>query len=398
MFFQQTFTILSQSAIPLIAPIMLPDLGAPPEYLGIFVSIAAVMKAVVNVGCGNFIRRFGGIRISQASLVFVIIGMLCAASGFIWPFLITAVCIALGTAAGTPASSHILSRYAPPRWAPVVYSAKQTSVPVSMAFGGIAIPFLSAVIGWQGTLIAMAGLCLCFGLVLQPIRAELDKDRNPHQKLSFGDFKSTLTVVFAHRGLRRLAATMFAFVGLQVTYTTYIVLFLTDRLQFSYAEAGGFFATAVTAAIPVRILWGFVASSRVGPGRVLAGLAIMMAVTSFATAAYTPDWPAWAMLAVAIGVTSTAMGWQGVLFSEIARLAPSGQVSLATGGVLGFSAVGQTILPLVFSIVLGATGSYQYGFVAVAVPSLLIGVMLMAGGVEGRGGAPAKPRNNPGAD
>ena len=383
MFFQQSFTVLSQSVVPLIAPAALPSLGVPAAYVGVYVSIAAVMKTIVNIGCGNFIRRYGGLRISQAGLIFVLIGLGAAATGFIWAFLLTAVCIALGTAAGTPASSHILSRYAPPRWAPVVFSAKQTAVPVGLAFGGLAIPFLASTFGWQGALIAIGVMCALFALVLQPLRAELDRDRNPDQKLSFGDFKTTLLVVLRHRGLRRLAITMFAFVGLQTTYQTYMVLFLTKALDYSYAEAGGIFATAMAVAIPTRILWGYIASTWLGSSNVLGGLAVTMALASAVTGFYTPDWASWQILAVAIVVTSTALGWQGVLLSEIARLAPPGQVGPATGGVLSFSSVGQIVLPLVYSGILALTGSYGYGFMAVGIPALLVGAMLFTGGVAG---------------
>lgn len=390
MFFQQCFTVLSQSMIPLVAPLALPAMGVPPAYLGIFVSISAVAKTIVNVGCGNFIRRYGGIRISQAGLVFIIIGLAAAASGIVWAFLITAIFIALGTAAGTPASSHILSRYTPPRYAPMVYSAKQTSVPVSMAFGGVAVPFLAGLFGWQGALLAIAVLCACFALVLQTIRGQLDRDRDPSQKPSLSDIKSTIEVVLRHQGLRRLAIAILAFVGLQVTYQTYMVLFLTNELGFTFVQAGGLYATAMTAAIPTRILWGYVASTAVGPGRVLAGLAVTMAAASAVTGLYGTGWATWQILAVAIVMTSTALGWQGVLLSEVARLAPPGQVGVATGGVLGFSSIGQILMPLLYSTVLSLTDDYHYGFMAVALPPLAVGIMLFLGGVEGRPGRPAE--------
>jgi predicted MFS family arabinose efflux permease len=384
MFFQQCFTILSQSVIPLIAPVALPVLDVPASYLGVFVSISAVAKTIVNIGCGNFIRRYGGIRISQAGLVFVILALLCAASGYVWPFLITAIAIALGTAAGTPASSHILSRYAPPRYAPMIFSAKQTSVPVGLAFGGLVVPYLVSLFGWQGALMAIATMCLCFGLFLQTIRTEIDSDRIPDQKMSVNDFHITLLVVLRHRGLLRLSIVNLSFVGLQITYMTYMVLFLTNELNYSYADAGIFYATAMMAAIPARVLWGYVATTRIGAGNVLAGLALGMAAASMATGMTTLEWPAWQILSVSIILTSTALGWQGVLLSEVARLAPPGQIGAATGGVLGFSSIGQILMPLAFSGMLMLTGEYRYGFMVVAIPALMVAVMLLlGGGVEG---------------
>ena len=385
MFFQQAFTVLSKAVVPLIAPAALPVLGAPAAYVGVFVSICAIVQMFVNMGCGNFIRRYGGLRVSQVGLIMVLIGMLCGAVGVLWTFIFTAVLVGLGTGAGTPASSHILSRYAPPRWTPVVFSAKQTSVPVGQALSGTVVPILIGLFGWQGTLLAIGALCAVFCLVLQPIRAELDRDREPNQRLSLGDMKTTMQVVFRARGLRRLAIITFAFVGLQTTYTTYVVLFLTEELDFSLAEAsGGMFATAMTAAIPTRILWGYVAGTWLGASVVLGFLAIGMAVGTAMTGLYAKDWADWQLVAVSIVVTSTALGWQGVLLSEVARLAPKGQVGGATGGVLAFSSLGQVVMPLLFSGILVLTHDYSYGFYVTAIPAFLVGIMLFMGGVDGK--------------
>lgn len=377
MFFQQSFTVLSKAVVPIVAPVALPDLGAPASYVGIYVAITSAMQAVVGMGCGNFIRRYGGLRISQVGLVLVLIGLSFAAMGVTWLFVLTGLLIALGTGAGTPASSQILARYSPPKYAPMIFGAKQTAVPVGMTAGGLLIPFLYGFFGWQGALLAIGIMCAAFAIVLQPARRELDKDRDPTQRLSMGDLKSTLLVVLRTPSLRNLGITMFAFVGLQNSYTAYVVLFLTEELGYSFAEASsGVFATAMAAAIPTRVLWGYIASSWATPTTVLAGLGVSMAAASVLTGLYTPDWPFWQILAVAIVFTATGLGWQGVLLSEIARHAPPGQVGLATGGVLAFASAGQTVMPLVFSAILALTGSYHFGFYVAGIPALAAGLML----------------------
>jgi nitrate/nitrite transporter NarK len=71
------------------------------------------------------------------------------------------------------------------------------------------------------------------------------------------------------------------------------------------------------------------------------------------------------------------MSWHGVLLAEAARLAAPGQRGAATGGVLSFGQLGGLILPLVYSVVLLATGSYGLGFAACGVPALVVGVVLL---------------------
>jgi nitrate/nitrite transporter NarK len=48
-----------------------------------------------------------------------------------------------------------------------------------------------------------------------------------------------------------------------------------------------------------------------------------------------------------------------------------------TGGVLAFGQVGALMMPLVYSGLLNATGSYGIGFVVCGLPALLIGFRLM---------------------
>ncbi|MGE4221471.1 MAG: MFS transporter, partial [Alphaproteobacteria bacterium] len=289
---------------------------------------------------------------------------------------LTALLVSIGTSVATPASSQILARYSPPRYAPLVFSAKQTAVPFGLMLLGVMMPFFVVQFGWQGALLALGGICAVFALMLQPVREELDRDRDPAQRLSPRDFTSTFRSVVTTPALRRLALAMFAFVGLQSTYTTYFVLYLTEGLGYSLTEAGGMFAAATVLGMPARLLWGYVASGWLSARQVLAMLGVVMAAATAMTGFYTADWTHWQILGVAMVFTATGLGWHGVLLSEIARIAPPGQVGTMTGGVLAFSGFGQIVLPLVFSGILAAGGSYGLGFQVASVPPLLIAVML----------------------
>ena len=377
MFFQQTFATLAKNVVPIIAPAALPDLGVTAEYVGYFTALSAFVQVLAMLGCGNYIRRFGGLRISQIGLVMVAAGLAAAASGYLWPFAVTAVVLTIGSSVATPASSQILARVATPRQAPVVFSAKQTSVPFGLMLSGVVLPWFDGLFGWQGALLATAVLCLVFAVMLEPTRTELDRDRDPTVSLSPKGIKEIWLLVASSPDLRMLSVTMFAFVGLQITYSSFLILFLTEAIGYSLTEAGGVFAMSMLIGMPARLLWGYVASAWSSSRVVLAGLGFVMAAASVATGLYTPDWSyAW-ILAVAVVVTSTALGWHGVLLSEVARLSPPGQVGGVTGIVLAISAMGQVVVPLSFSLILKASGSYTYGFYMAALLPAVIAVILV---------------------
>ena len=62
--------------------------------------------------------------------------------------------------------------------------------------------------------------------------------------------------------------------------------------------------------------------------------------------------------------------------AEAAKLAPSSMRGTVTGGVLSFGQFGGLVLPLLYSLILSFTGSYQLGFIVCSVPALLVGAIL----------------------
>jgi MFS family permease len=314
------------------------------------------------------------------------LGLLAASAGPLLLFALSAIIGGGGAAVSTPASSHLLGRYSPPRYAPLVFSIKQTAVPAGLVLAGLLGPLLTERSGWRGTLEIAAAACFAFALLLEPLRKEFDSDRVPERSFRWSDFGTTLASVTRDRDLRALALACFVFNGLQTVFTSYFVVYLTV-LGYSLAAAGSVFSMAMLVAVPGRILWGWLGSVRVAPRAVMGGLALGMAASSALTGLYGPLWPVLLVGLVAAGLSVTAMSWHGVLLAETARLAPEGSRGAATGGVLSFGQVGALLMPLVYAFLLSATGSHGIGFVACGLPALLVGVVLLRpGGRSGRVG------------
>ena len=376
MFLQQTFAALGKSLPPVIAPAIIADLRLDPAWLGIYVALAALASLVFQLGCGSFIVRYGALRTSQAALAMLAFGLVAASAGPLALFALSAIIGGGGAAVSTPASSHLLGRYSPPRYAPLVFSIKQTAVPAGLVLAGLLGPLLTAWSGWRGTLQIAAAGCFAFAVALEPLRKEFDADRVPERSFRLSDFGATLAAVTRDRDLRALSLACFVFNGLQTVFTSYFVLYLTG-LGYSLAAAGSVFSAAMLVAVPGRVLWGWLGSGHVAPRAVMGGLALGMAASSALTGLYGPLWPVLLVGLVASGLSATAMSWHGVLLAETARLAPEGSRGAATGGVLSFGQVGALLLPLAYALLLGVTGSHGLGFMACAVPALLVGVVLL---------------------
>jgi nitrate/nitrite transporter NarK len=202
-----------------------------------------------------------------------------------------------------------------------------------------------------------------------------DTDRVPTRTFRFSDFKSTLTSVLGTPYLRALSFACLAFNGLQTVVTAYFVVYLTT-IGYTPVAAGFVFSVAVAVAVPGRIVWGWLGSTRVTPRMIMAGLAFGMAASAALLALCDAGWPTVVVGLIACVMSATALSWHGILLAETARAAPEGMRGGVTGGVLSLGQVGALVLPLVYSGLLDLTGSYGVGFVVCGVPALFVGIWL----------------------
>ncbi len=376
MLVQQAFAYMSGLVMPVAAPAVAAALDLDPALVGVFTGLVFFASMFSHVSCGAFIQRHGALRISQLSLCATAAGLIIVSTGSLPLIALGALIIGMGTAPSTPASSQILARLSPPHLAPLLFSIKQTGVPVGAMLAGAIVPFSVAAFGWRGAFFVSAGICLALALLLQPLRASFDRDRNPDARFSAAAVLGTIRDVLRAPALRVMAIASFAFVGLQSVFASFFVIYLTQALAHDLKTAGFAFSVSQAAAIPARIFWGWLAGRLSAARAVLAGLGIGMAAASVLLGLSGAGWSLSLIIAAGCAYTCTAVSWHGVLLAEVARVAPREQVSGMTGGVLAFGSAGMMSFPLVFSGILAATGSFTLGFVIAAVPALIAAVLL----------------------
>ena len=376
MFLQQTFASIGRSLPAVIAPAIIADLLIDPAWVGVYFGITACAALFAQLGCGSFIVRYGALRMSQVALVMLAAGTALATLGTPLMLVLSAIISGGGVAVATPASSHLLGRCSPPAYLPLVFSIKQTAVPAGLLLGGMLGPQMTEWMGWRDTMLLSAAACVVFALVMQPLRKIFDTDRVPTRTFQLSDFKTTLISVVATPGLRSLSFACLAFNGVQTVVTAYFVVYLTT-IGYTPVAAGFVFSAAVALAVPGRILWGWLGSGRVSPRLIMAGLSIGMAASVAVLGLCSAGWPTLLVGLVAGVISATALSWHGILLAETARAAPEGMRGAVTGGVLSFGQVGALSEPLLYSALLGLTGSYGLGFIVCGIPALVVGVIML---------------------
>ncbi len=362
----QALASMAVIAPSVLAPVAAREFGAAPQAIGLFVAIVYFTAMIAGLAAGGLIARHGAFALCPAATALAGAGLALGCLGSV--ALVAAGAVLIGVAYGmvNPASSHILARRAPPGRIALVFSLKQTGVPIGGAVAGAVVPPLLLAFGWRGALAVLAAACVGAAFALLPARRALADPRPAERALGarprLVGMAGPLRLVIGERRLRDLAFVSLTYAAVQVVFVTYFVAYLNLSLGYALVTAGLVYALGHGAGVLGRMVWGAVADRVLTPRTTLALIGALSALCGALTAASSPAWPLWAIVALTLLYGASAVGWNGVYLAEVARSAPAGQVGVATGGTQFFTFAGALTGPPVFAGVVSWTGSYALGF------------------------------------
>ena len=168
-----TLAIIVSMAL-LTLPVMAPEVGRalklPTTSIGVYVALAYLGAMAGSLASGAAVARLGAIRISQVGLLLCALGLALCTVPWLPAVALGAVLIGLGYGPITPASSHLLARSTSPERLSLVFSIKQTGVPLGGVLAGALVPGLLLWVGWQAALLAVAVACGVCAALAQPLR------------------------------------------------------------------------------------------------------------------------------------------------------------------------------------------------------------------------------------
>lgn len=374
----QAITSMAMIAPSVMAPVAALELGVSPQAIGWFVTLEYLFAMLSGLACGALIGRFGPVRVCQISVCLAAAG-LAAGTGAVLPVVFAAAgLIGSGYGLVNPVSSHILASAAPPRMMSLIFSIKQTGVPLGGALAGALVPPLVLSLSWRWSAVAVSLLCLSVALVIQPARAVDVAAQRGTGTGSTSDFFAPLGMVFANPPVLELAIVSMIFGSAQLALIAYFVSYLNLELGYGLVAAGLIYSSAHAAGIVGRIAWGTVADRWLSPRRTLGLLGVMMAFSGMGVASFSADWPLPAVILASTLFGASAVGWNGVYLAEVARLAPPGQVGAITGGTQFLTFIGALTAPPLFGFVVGLAGGYGKAYLVFCLLPGLAGAYLLA--------------------
>jgi len=362
----QALVTVASLTVSIYAPQAARDIGVGPEYIGVYASLTYVAAMLGSLLAGGFILRYGAIRSSQCAMVLCALGLLfCVGAHWLW-FLWSALVLGFGYGPMTPASSHLLSRHTPARSVSLVFSIKQTGVPLGGVLAGLVVPLLLIYFDWQAVSVIVALAVILGALCLQRWCSRFDIGKSPSQPLLRGNLLGPLRLIFSRPALRLIAISTFFLSGTQQCYLYFMVTYFEIEIGWSTQFAGFALSIVGGAAMIARIVWGAVADATGQSRRILGIIALCMAATTAATAFFSTAWPTWAIFTVCATFGATGLAWNGVYLAEISRHVAPEEVGRATGGGLFVTFAGVVVAPPLFGLGIDFSGGFTAGYLCLA--------------------------------
>jgi len=373
----QSLVTMTSLTVSIYAPQAARDIGIAPAYIGIYASLTYVAAMLGSLVAGGFILRYGAVRFSQAAMLLCAAGLAICVGAHWSSFLVSALVLGLGYGPTTPASSHVLSRHTPARMWSLVFSIKQTGVPLGGVLAGLVVPFLLLYYDWRTVSVIVALTVVTGAVALQFWRRRFDIDLKPGQPLVRGNVIGPLRLVFSRPALRLLAVGTFFFSATQQSYIYFLVTYLETAVGWSNRDAGFALSILGISAVVGRIAWGAIADASGRSRQILGLLALGMGLATVASALFTREWPAWAVYAVCAAFGATGAAWNGVYLAEITRSVAPEEVGHATGGGLFVTFAGVVVTPPLFGFSIDLCGGFGPGYAVLAAVSLIIGLRFL---------------------
>lgn len=373
----QIASAMGIAIFPVIAPQLAQMLGVDASWVGYQISILFGAAVLMSGLVGTVVLRWGACRAMQCSLCLCAAGMLAGLTGHLLLMPLAAIFVGASTALAAAGASHLLFRFGSPKHRNLIFSIKQTGVPLGWAAIALVAPVLTVVFSWRVSLLAVLVYSVAGALLMERWRRHWDNDRNPGAAAQT-NMLTGVVVLWRYATLRYLAIAGFFFSFVQLCLGSFTVNLLVQEGGYGLVAAGAMLSLVQVAGMAGRLVFGWLADRS---GRAIAALVVsslIAAVGCVASMFISGSWPTPALAAFYLLFGMVAYGWNGVMHAQIARLSPPGMVSVATGGIMVWIFGGILVGPALFAATYRWIGSYTttFGILAlVAVASALFAAL-----------------------
>lgn len=313
----------------------------------------------------------------------IVVGAFFLAISFVSQFWVVLLCVMLGGCgygAMHPTSNRGIVHWFPRNMAGTAMGIKQMGVTGGSALAALVLLPFAIATGWRLAMAFSAGLLLLFGTLSfffyrdKPIKQPAVRD-NPSL------FWRTFRNLIQHKPLVIVSFAAMGLTSVQLSLTTYLVLYVSDALLYPLVIAGVFLSLSEIGGSVGRVVWGIV-SDRLFCGErapVLILIAIIAAVCGISTASLSPKVSLWILVPLVILFGFCIAGFNGIWMNFASESVPHKYAGVASGFSLSIGSVGVIFGPPIFGLVVDVTGGYRLAWLFVSLQMVaVIGLLIWA--------------------
>ena len=373
----QILSSMGYFGISALAPFILEDWKISRQQLGFLLSAFSTGTFLLAFPAGMVTDRIGVRKILLAGQVWIAAFIALAPWATKYSLVLVALLLAgMGYGLVNPAGSKAVYSWFPPKRRAAALSIKQTSLPLCGALSGLALPTLAQSLGWQETWMSI-GIAVLVGVLLT-LLIYSDPPASDARATSDKARPSSALELLRNGDILRLTFCGFLFAGIQLSWHSYLAIYLKEHLGMTAVMAGAFLALMQIFAIAGRPLLGVISDTLFGGGR--RSVLFIVVLTSLAMSLWfallPADAPAWVVTIIVSLFGFTGVAWHGVHLAWMTEMATPETAGAASGLWICSAHLGIILLVPVFGILVDASGAYVLGWLFTGLLACLAGVVL----------------------
>ena len=232
----QVTSAMSIAIFPVIAPQLAAQLAVDASLVGYLMSLLFGSAMAVSPMVGTAVLRWGACRSMQIAAGLSFFGMALAMFGTLSSVAVSVLLIGASAALVAAGAAHLLFRFGSPERRNLIFSIKQTGVPLGWATIALLAPSITLALGWRWSLgaVMLYGAAMLFAL--QRVRTQWDDDRSPHAAVQVR-LLAGVRLLWRYPALKRLACASFFFSAVQLCLGTFTVTLLVKEAGYSLVTA-----------------------------------------------------------------------------------------------------------------------------------------------------------------
>ena len=367
---------LSVLSVAPLSPFLLEALDLSRAQVGLFLPAVYLGGVLMALPAGWLTDRLG-VRLTLGGGLLVI-GALVLTAAFARSLgaLLGALAVAgSGFSVLNPSTGKAVLEWFPPRGRGLAMGIKQTGLTVGGLTGALTLPPIAMVLGWRHALATAGTVSLVAALLVLAVYRTPDAPTasRPSSWPRVGE----LGVFMRRPGVIVVFVSGLALSTAQSSVLAYLALYAKETFALSAVAAGQVLALAQLGGTGSRLAWGAI-SDRFFGGRRRPGVvaSALLGAGAYAVFALGAALPTAAVVPLAVLAGAGAFGWVGLYFALVAEIGGARYAGLLTGVAVAFAWSGVLIGPPVFGLLLQATGSYTWPWLALATVAVLVAATL----------------------